>query len=114
MRGKQTNMEVQLIFMEFKGNYRGGGQSDVGRSDSFLEIAQVFIEVPHLLWTPCPSKVVFRFFLSLIHPIQGKSVEEGGVLIVMANTNEFAFPVFVGLLEDGKDGPPSNPTEANP
>ena len=26
----------------------------------------------------------------------------------------FAFPVFVGLLEDGEDEPPSNPVEADP
>ena len=114
MRGKQTNIEVQLGFVEFEGNYGGGGQGDVGRSNSFPEIAQVFIKIPHLLWTSRPPKVLFRFSFFLVHPIQGESVKEGRILIVAANANELAFPILVGLLEDGKDGPPRNPIEANP
>ena len=33
---------------------------------------------------------------------------------VAIDTHELPFPVFVGLLEDGEDGPPSNPIEADP
>ena len=35
-------------------------------------------------------------------------------MVVAANTYKFAFPILVGLLEDGEDGPPSNPVEADP
>ena len=74
----------------------------------------MFVELPHLLWTPSPPEVVLRLLLSLVHPIQGKPVEESGVLVIAADAHELCFPVFVGLLEDGEDGPPSNPVEADP
>ena len=59
-------------------------------------------------------KLSLDSFSFLVHPIQGESVKEGGILIVAANANELAFPILVGLLEDGEDGPPRNPIEANP
>ena len=112
MRERQTSMDVQLTFVEFIGDDGGGGQSYVGRGNSFLEVAQVFVELPHLFWTPSPPEA--GLLLSLVHPVQGKSVKEGGVLVIAADAHELPFPVFVGLLEDGEDGPPNNPIEANP
>jgi len=107
-------MKVQLTFVEFVGDDRGCGQGYVGGGNSFPEVAWVFVELPHLFWTSSPPEVVLRLLLSLVHPIQGKFVEEGGVLVISANAHELALPVLVRLLEDGEDGPPSNPVEADP
>ena len=67
---------------------------------------------PHLLQPPSPPEA--GLLLSLVHPVQGETVEEGGVLSVAAHAYELPFPVLIGLLEDGEDGPPSNPIKAYP
>jgi len=39
MRGRQTYMKVQLTFVEFIGDDRGGSQGYVGGGNSFPEVA---------------------------------------------------------------------------
>ena len=105
-------MNIQLAFVKLVGDDGGSGQSHVGRGNSFPKVAQVLVELPHFFWLPgLPED---RLFLSLVHPVQGKPVEEGGVSVIAANANEFSLPVLIRLLEDGKDRPPGNPVEANP
>ena len=99
-------MNIQLAFEKLVGD------DHVGRGNSFPEVAQVLVELPHFFGLPGLPKA--RLFLSLVHPVQGKPVEEGGVSVVAANANEFSFPVLVRLLKDRKDRPPGDPVEANP
>ena len=75
--------------MELIGGDGGGGQSHVGGGNSFPEVAQVLVELPHLLWPPSPPEA--SLFLPLVRPIQGKSVEESGVLVVAADAHELPF-----------------------
>jgi len=105
-------VNIQLAFKKLVGDDGGSRQSHVGKGNSFLEVAQVLVELPHFFWLPGLPEA--RLFLSLVHPIQGEPVEEGEVLIVAANAHEFPLPVLIRLLEDGKDRPPSDPVEANP
>ena len=105
-------MNVQLAFVKFIGDDGGGGQRYVRGGNSFPEIAQVFVELPHLFRPSSPPEA--SLFLSLVHPIQGKSVEKSGVLVITADAHKLPLPVFIGLLKDGEDGPPSNPIEADP
>ena len=105
-------MNIQLAFEKLVGDDGGSRQDHIGRGDSFPEAAQVLVEHPHFFWLPGLPEA--RLFLSLVHPVQGKPVEEGGVSVVAANANEFPLPVLVRLLEDGKNRPPSDPVEANP
>ena len=105
-------MKVQLAFIELEGDDGGSRQGHVGRSDFLPETAQVLVELPYLFWLPDFPEA--RLLLSLVHPVQGKPVEEGGVSVIAANANEFPLPVLIRLLEDGEDRPPSDPVEANP
>ena len=105
-------MNIQLAFEKLVGDDGGSRQSHVGRGNSFPEVAQVLVELPHILWLPGLPEA--RLFLSLVHPVQGKPVEEGGVSVVAANANEFSLPVLVRLLEYGNDRPPGEPVKANP
>jgi len=105
-------VNIQLAFVKLVGDDGGSRQSHVGRGNSFPEVAQVLVELPHLFWLPVLPEA--RLFLSLVHLVQGKTVEEGGVSVVAANTNEFSLPILIRLLEDGKDRPPGDPVEANP
>ena len=105
-------MNIQLAFEKLVGDDGGSRQSHVGRGNSFPEVAHVLVELPHFFWLPGLPEA--RLFLSLVHPVQGKPVEEGGVLVVAANANEFSLPVLIRLLKDGKDRPPGDPVQANP
>ena len=79
-------MNVQLTFVKFIGDDGGGGQRYVRGGNSFPKVAQVFVDLPHLFR---PSSLPeASLFLSLVHPIQGKSVEESGVLVVTADVHE--------------------------
>ena len=105
-------MDMQLAFEKLVGDDGGSRQNHVGGGDSFPKTAQVLVELPHFFWLPGLPEA--RLFLSLVHPVQGKSVKEGGVSVVAANANEFPLPVLVRLLKDGKNRPPDDPVEANP
>jgi len=105
-------MDIQLAFEELIGDDGGGGQGHVGGGNSFPEVTSFPVELPHLFWPPSPPEA--RLFLSLVHAIQGKLVEEGSISVVAADAHELPFPVLIGLLEDGEYGPPSDPIEANP
>ena len=105
-------MNIQLAFEKLVADDGGSRQSDVGRGNSFPKVAQVLVELPYLFWLPDFPEA--RLLLSLVHPVQGKPVEEGGVSVIAANANEFPLPVLIRLLEDGEDRPPSDPVEANP
>ena len=43
-----------------------------------------------------------------------ETVEQRSILVIWAHLDELALPVFVGLLEDREDRPPSNPVQAYP
>jgi len=77
-------------------------------------VAQVSIELPHLLWTPSLPKVILRILFPLVNPVQGKPIEECGTLVITANANELTLPILIRLLEDGEDGSPGNPVKTYP
>jgi len=58
--------------------------------------------------------MIMGILFSLVNPVQGEPIEKCGTLIITANMNELTLPIFIRLLEDGKDGSPSNPIEAYP
>ena len=109
----RTNLcEHPMAFEKLVGDDGGSRQNHTGGGDSFPETAQVLVELPHFFWPPGLPEA--RLLFSLVHPIQGEPVEEGRVLVAATNTHEFPLPVLIGLLEDGENGPPSDPIEANP
>jgi len=105
-------VNVQLAFEKLVGDDGGSGQNHVGGGNSFLETGQVLVELSHFFWPPGLPEA--RLLLSLVHPKQGEPVEKGRVLVAAAYTHEFPLPILIRLLEDGENGPPSDPIEANP
>ena len=119
-QGKDLNVEaltyasLELIFEELEGDERSGEESDVGVCHALPEEAQIFVQGSHVVGAPWPPEASLGFFISLVYPIQGKVVEQRGVLVVWVHLDKFAFPILVGLLEDREDRPPSNPVQTHP
>ena len=61
-----------------------------------------------------PPEAALGLFLPLVHLVQGEAIEKGGVLVVRTHLDELPLLVLVRLLEDSKDGPPSNRVQADP
>ena len=97
-----------MVLEEFEADERGGEEGDVGICHALPEKAEVSVQGTHAIRTSWPPEA------TLVYPIQGETIEQRGVLLVGAHLDEFTFPVFVGLLEDREDRPPSNPVQAYP
>ena len=103
-----------MVFEELEGNERGGEEGDVSVCHALPEEAQIFVQSSHAVRASWPPKASLGVFVSLVYPVQGKAVEQRGVLVVLAHLDKFAFPILIGLLEDREDRPPSNPVQTHP
>jgi len=103
-----------LVFEELEGDERSGEESDVGVCHALPEEAQIFVQSTHVVRASWPPKASLGVFVSLVHPVQGKAVEQRSILVVLAHLDKFAFPILIRLLEDRKDRPPSNPIQTHP
>ena len=101
-----------MVLEEFEADERGGEEGDVGICHALPEEAEVSVQGTHAIRTSWPPEATLGLFVSLVYPIQGETVEQGSVLVVGAHLDELALLVFIGLLEDGEDRPPSNPIQA--
>ena len=103
-----------MVLEEFEADERGGEEGDVSICHALPEEAEVSVQGTHAIRTSWPPEATLGLFVPLVYPIQGETVEQRSVLVIVAHLDEFAFPVFVGLLEDREDRPPSNPVQAYP
>ena len=101
IRWKLTYMSLELVLEVLMSDDCRGGESSVGRCDSVPKVAEIPIKSAHGLRTSGPPEAVLG--VPLVHPIQGETVEEGGILLVSPHLHELPFPVLVRLLEDGED-----------
>ena len=103
-----------MVLEELEADKRGGEEGDVGVRHTLPKEAKVFVQGTHAVRTSGSPEAAFGLFVPLVYPVQGETVEQGSVLVIGAYLDKLAFPVFIGLLEDGEDGPPSNPIQAYP
>ena len=101
-----------MILEELEADECGGEKGDVGICHTIPEEAEVFVQSAHAIRTSWPPEAAFGLFIPLVYPIQGETVEQRSVLVVGAHLDKLALPIFVGLLEDREDRPPSNPVQA--
>ena len=120
VRTKTKNLDVltyanfELVLVELEADECGGEEGDVGIRHTLPEEAEVSVQSTHAIRTSWPPEAAFGLFVPLVHPVQGETIEQGGILVVGAHLDKLAFPVFIGLLKDREDRPPSNPIQAYP
>jgi len=95
-----TDVGLELVLEEFEGDYRRSRKVDLGIRHPLPEKAEVLVQLTHVVRTSWPSDVFFGVLTSLVYPVQGKAIEQRGVLIVLAHLDELSFSIFVRLLED--------------
>ena len=119
-QGKDLNIEaltyasLELIFEELEGDERSGEEGDIGVCHALPEEAQILVQSTHAVRTSWPPEASLGVFVSLVYPVQGKPVEQRGILVVLAYLNELPLPILIRLLEDREDRPPSNPVQTHP
>ena len=98
-----------MVLEELEADECGSEEGDVGVCHTLPEEAEIPVQGTHAIRAPWPPEAAFGLFVPLVYPVQGETVEQGSVLVVGAHLDKLALPVFVGLLEDREDRPPSNP-----
>ena len=69
-------MSFKLALEELEGDYRGGGESDVGGCYALPEKAEILAQLPHVVRTPWPPEALLGVFIPLVYPVQGETVEQ--------------------------------------
>ena len=110
----RTYLKFQLVLKELEGNQGGGQECYVGIRHPLPEETKVSVQSSHAIRTSGPPEAALGLLFPLVHPVQGEAIKKGGVFIVCAHLDELPLPVFVRLLEDGKNGSPSNGIQADP
>ena len=92
-----------MVLEELEADKCGGEEGDVGVCHTLPEKAEISVQSAHAIRTSGSPEAAFGLFVPLVYPIQGETVEQRRVFFVGAYLDKFALPVFIGLLEDGKD-----------
>ena len=103
-----------MVLEELEADERGGEEGDVGICHALPKEAEVSVQGTHAIRTSWPPEAALGLFVPLVYPVQGETVEQRRVFVIGTHLDEFALLVFIGLLEDGEDRPPSNPIQAYP
>ena len=92
-----------MVLEELEADECGGEEGDVGVRHTLPEETEISVQSAHAIRTSGSPEAAFGLFVPLVYPVQGETVEQGSVPVIGAYLDELAFPVFIGLLEDGED-----------